>query len=193
MEHERCAIVLVHGNGSSRSALLDEARSLRALGFSVLPITVRAHGDSEGHRNDFGWSAREDVATAVRYLESHRPASLAGGRTIVVMGISLGAAASVFAAPALGARVRGYVLVGPYADLHLATSRRTERYLARRNAARAEQEAIAALWERGLTVLPMSASDIAAWRTIGRQVHERVASQIADPSIISRAAAFGEQ
>lgn len=129
VEHERGAIVLVHGNGSSRSALLDEARSLRALGFSVLPITVRAHGDSEGHRNDFGWSAREDVATAARYLESHRPASLAGGRTIVVMGISLGAAASVFAAPALGARVRGYVLVGPYADLHLATSRRTERYL----------------------------------------------------------------
>jgi len=89
--------------------------------------------------------------------------------------------------------VRGYVLVGPYADLHLATSRRTERYLARRNAARAEQEAIAALRERGLTVVPMSASDIAAWRTIGRQLRERVASQIADPSIISRAAAFGEQ
>jgi TRAP-type transport system periplasmic protein len=65
--------------------------------------------------------------------------------------------------------------------------------LARRNAARAEQEAIAALRERGLTVVPMSASDIAAWRTIGRQVRERVASQIADPSLISRAAAFGEQ
>lgn len=65
--------------------------------------------------------------------------------------------------------------------------------LARRNAARAEQESITALRGRGLTVVPMSASDIAAWRTVGRQVRERVASQIADPALIARAAAFGEQ
>ena len=65
--------------------------------------------------------------------------------------------------------------------------------LARRNAARAEQEAITALRNRGLTVVPMSASDVTAWRTVGRQVRERVASQIADPALIARAAAFGEQ
>lgn len=65
--------------------------------------------------------------------------------------------------------------------------------LARRNAIRSEQESIAALRERGMTVVPMSASDVSAWRAVGRQVRERVASQIADPALIARAAAFGEQ
>lgn len=65
--------------------------------------------------------------------------------------------------------------------------------LARRNAARAEQEAITALRGRGLTVVAMSASDIAEWRRVGREVRTRVASQIADPALIARAAAFGEQ
>ncbi len=65
--------------------------------------------------------------------------------------------------------------------------------LARRNAARAEQEAITALRSRGLTVVPMSASDVAEWRRVGREVRTRVASQIADPALIARAAAFGEQ
>lgn len=123
--HEaRGAVVLVHGNGSSRSALVEEARALHGLGRTVLPISVRAHGDSEGLRNDFGWSARHDVEAAVGFLEGR---GVEG--PIVVLGVSLGSAAALFAAPTLGHRVAGYVLVGPYADLHLATSRRTERYL----------------------------------------------------------------
>lgn len=65
--------------------------------------------------------------------------------------------------------------------------------LARRNGARAEREAIAALTARGLRVVPMSAEDVAAWRSVGREVRTRVASRIADPALIARAAAFGEQ
>jgi alpha-beta hydrolase superfamily lysophospholipase len=109
----RAAVVLVHGNGSNRSALLEAARSLRARGHAVLPITVRAHGDSQGTRNDLGWSARRDVAAAVRLLERHLDETEHPGTPIVVLGISLGAAASVFAAAELGDRVSGYVLVGP--------------------------------------------------------------------------------
>lgn len=119
----RGAVVLVHGNGSSRSALVDEARALRARGWTVLPITVRAHGDSEGRRNDFGYGARHDVEAAVGFLEARTDGP------IVVLGVSLGSAAALFAAPALARRVSAYVLVGPYASLELATARRTERYL----------------------------------------------------------------
>jgi len=157
----RGAIVLVHGNGSSRTRLLDEARSLRALGWTVLPITVRAHGDSEGRRNDFGWSARHDVEAAVSYLE---------GRTegpIVVLGISLGAAAGLFAAPELQHRVAGYVLVGPYASLELATVRRTERYLP----PLVDDVAFGALFVGGRLVLP-ELDDIAPFQSAARMPHD---------------------
>lgn len=65
--------------------------------------------------------------------------------------------------------------------------------LARRNAARAEQESITAMRSRGMTVITASASDVAEWRRIGRQLRERVASQIASPELVARAAAFGEE
>lgn len=125
----RAALVLVHGNGSDRSHLVEAARDLREGGHLVLPITVRAHGDSEGQRNDFGLGARHDVEAAVAFLEAHLAVRGQEHTPIVVVGVSLGAAAALFAAPSLGERVAGYVLVGPYADLQRATSRRTERYL----------------------------------------------------------------
>jgi pimeloyl-ACP methyl ester carboxylesterase len=121
---ERASIVLVHGNGASRRVMLDEARALGGLGCTTLAISVRAHGDSEGESNDIGWSARHDVAAAVRYLEARE-----SGRPVVVLGSSLGAAATIFAAGEVGDDVDGYVLVAPYADLRLAVRRRTERYL----------------------------------------------------------------
>lgn len=153
----RGAIVLVHGNGSCRSQLVQEARSLRALGWTVLPLTVRAHGDSEGRRNDFGWSARHDVEAAVTFLEDRTDAP------IVVLGISLGAAAALFAAPTLEHRVAAYVLVGPYASLELATVRRTERYLP----PLVDDLAFGALYVGGRLVLP-ELDDIAPFRSAAR-------------------------
>ncbi|UJR84016.1 TRAP transporter substrate-binding protein DctP [Sandaracinus amylolyticus] len=65
--------------------------------------------------------------------------------------------------------------------------------LARRNASRAEQESIQAMVGRGMQITRATPADVAAWRAIGRQVRDRVASRIADPALVARAAAFGEQ
>ncbi|MCA9574419.1 MAG: alpha/beta hydrolase [Sandaracinaceae bacterium] len=120
----RASAVLVHGNGSCRTQLEGDARQLLALGVNVLAITLRAHGDSEGERNNLGLDARRDVIAAVAHLRAREP-----GVPVVVYGKSLGAAAAVFAGAELQRRVAGYVLVAPFATLRLAVARRTERYL----------------------------------------------------------------
>jgi pimeloyl-ACP methyl ester carboxylesterase len=118
------SVLLLHGNSCNRSQSLPAAEVFARAGCSVLMISFRAHGDSGGNYNDIGWSARRDVLAAVDWLEQRRP-----GKPIIVRGLSLGAAAAVFAAKELGTRVRGYILECPYQDLKTAVRNRTELWL----------------------------------------------------------------
>ena len=118
------SVVLLHGNGESRRASLPLAKLLTDERCTVLMLSLRAHGDSSGEHHDIGYSARHDVVAAVEYLERRRPS-----RPIIIQGVSLGAAAAIFAAPELGARVRAYVLESPYRDLRTAVRNRTAAYL----------------------------------------------------------------
>jgi pimeloyl-ACP methyl ester carboxylesterase len=118
------SVVLLHGNGGHRGHNLSRAELLVGAGCTVLPVTLRAHGDSSGDANDIGYSARLDVVAAVEYLERRRP-----GRPILVLGSSMGAAAATFASADLGRRVGGYFLEAPYLDLKSAVRNRTSDYL----------------------------------------------------------------
>jgi alpha-beta hydrolase superfamily lysophospholipase len=120
------SVVLLHGLGECRSASLPLAQFLTQQQCSVLMLSLRAHGDSSAEYNDIGYGARHDVVAAVEYLERRRP-----GRPIIMQGVSLGAAAAIFAAPELGTRVRAYILEAPYRDLRTAVRNRTEAYLPR--------------------------------------------------------------
>jgi uncharacterized protein len=118
------SVIVLHGNGQSRSVSLPMTKMFLKEGCSVLTLSLRAHGDSSGERHDIGYSARHDVVAAVEFLERRRP-----GRPIIIQGTSLGAAAAIFAAPELGTRVSGYILEEPYRDLRTAVRNRTEVYL----------------------------------------------------------------
>jgi fermentation-respiration switch protein FrsA (DUF1100 family) len=87
-------------------------------------ISLRAHGDSSGERNDVGFSARFDVAAAVRWLVTKD-----ADRAILIHGESLGSSAAIFAAAQMPRQVRGYVLECPYRDLYTAVRNRTDHYL----------------------------------------------------------------
>jgi pimeloyl-ACP methyl ester carboxylesterase len=111
---DRPSVVLLHGNGSCRMgpAMVSRAELLAAQGCTVLMVSLRAHGDSTGEFNDFGFSARHDLVAAVDFLERLRP-----GRPIIIQGLSMGSAAATFAAGELAHRVQGYILECPYQDL----------------------------------------------------------------------------
>ena len=103
------AVVLVHGKSVNRwiefgGGFLKLAAALHARGFTVLMIDLRAHGESEGQRAGFGLRERRDVEGAIDWLkrQGYAPGSVG------VLGVSVGAAASIGAAaddPDVGALV----------------------------------------------------------------------------------------
>lgn len=121
---DRPSVLLLHGNRGCRRDCLPAAEFFASRGSSVLLVSLRAHGDSSGDFNDFGFSAKRDVVAAVDFLEKERP-----GLPILIQGTSLGAAAAIFASGELGKRVHGYLLESPYRDLHQAVRNRLEHYL----------------------------------------------------------------
>ncbi len=115
------SVLVLHGHKGQRRNSLIRAKVLTAQGCAVLMITLRAHGDSTSHFDDIGFGARHDVIAAVEFLEARRP-----GRPVIIDGISMGAAAAVFAARDLAHRVKGYILESPYQDLKTAVWNRVD-------------------------------------------------------------------
>jgi alpha-beta hydrolase superfamily lysophospholipase len=111
--------VLLHSYRSRRIESMPTAEILVGEGYSVLAVTQRAHGDSEGDYTDVGYSARHDVVVAVEWLEARRP-----GKPILVQGTSMGAAAAIYAAKDLQTRVSGYIFECPFDDIRSAVRNR---------------------------------------------------------------------
>jgi fermentation-respiration switch protein FrsA (DUF1100 family) len=65
----RAAVVLLHGSGSTRSNVLEQAAVLAGGGFGVLMVDARGHGESGGRAMDFGWHGDGDIAAATAWLE----------------------------------------------------------------------------------------------------------------------------
>jgi dienelactone hydrolase len=81
------AVVLLHGAGSTRTAVLGQAAVLARHGYGGLLVDTRGHGLSGGHAMDFGWWGDRDIAAAVSFLTQQpgvRPSKIA------VVGESMG-------------------------------------------------------------------------------------------------------
>lgn len=63
--------------------------------------------------------------------------------------------------------------------------------LARRNLRRDEVQALQALSQRNIRLVPVNAQQRAEWLRIGQQVRQRLAGQVAEQSLIDRVAQFG--
>ncbi len=91
------AVVLLHGAGSTRSDVLDQAVVLARSGYGVLMIDARGHGDSSGAAMDFGWYGDLDIAAGTEFLLTR---SDVDPRQIALVGMSMGGEEAIGAAPA---------------------------------------------------------------------------------------------
>jgi dienelactone hydrolase len=81
------AVALLHGAGSTRSDVLDQAAVLARHGYGVLLLDARGHGESAGRGMDFGWYGTADVSGAVDFLT--RQSDVSPDR-VGLVGLSMG-------------------------------------------------------------------------------------------------------
>lgn len=89
------AVVLLHGAGSTRFAVLEHAAVLAEHGYGVLLFDARGHGESAGRAMDFGWYGESDTIGAVDFMTQQRDVS--SGR-IGLLGLSMGGEQAIGAA-----------------------------------------------------------------------------------------------
>jgi pimeloyl-ACP methyl ester carboxylesterase len=99
------AVVLLHGAGSTRSDVLDQAEVLARNDYGVLMIDARGHGESGGTAMDFGWYGDLDIGAGTDYLLGRDDV---GTGRIGVVGMSMGGEEAIGAAatdPSIAAAV----------------------------------------------------------------------------------------
>lgn len=108
---ERCAVI-VHGYADAKVGGIAWAPTFRAMGYNVLAVDLRAHGESEGTQTTAGYFERHDLSRVIDQLRAERPAAT---RKMVLFGVSLGAAV-VGAAAAMRDDISAVIMDCPYSD-----------------------------------------------------------------------------
>ncbi|MBL8065574.1 MAG: alpha/beta fold hydrolase [Chthonomonadaceae bacterium] len=108
-------LVCLHGFLANKSEFAPYADRLVRLGCSVLFVDFRCHGGSQRSKCTFGTEEAKDVRAAVAYSRQRAP-----GARIVLMGSSMGGAASVRAMADDPDLADALIADGPYANLDVA-------------------------------------------------------------------------
>lgn len=88
-------VVLLHGAGSTRTAVLDQAAVLARAGYGVLLLDARGHGESGGTGMDFGWWGESDLRGAVDAVLAQPDVTL---DRVGLVGLSMGGEEAIGAA-----------------------------------------------------------------------------------------------
>jgi pimeloyl-ACP methyl ester carboxylesterase len=119
---DRC-VVLIHGYADAKVGAIAWAPVWHQLGFHILAIDLRAHGESGGRYCTGGIFEREDVNQVIDQLLINRPNHT---RRLTLFGASFGAAVAV-ATAAMRDDIRAVALDSPYVDFPRAAMRQMDR------------------------------------------------------------------
>ena len=118
----RGAVLLLHGVGASRAAMLGRAAFLHDAGFAVLLPDFRAHGASAGGHTTWGVLESRDAAAALAVLRTQ-----SCGERVGIIGVSMGGAAALLGDGPLA--VDALVLESVYPTIREATADRLAAWL----------------------------------------------------------------
>jgi uncharacterized protein len=116
------SIIMVHGFGQNKGAMLGRAATLLDAGFNVALIDLRARGESGGDRADMGPGAAQDVLAAADAL---RASGRHAGVPLAAYGFSHGARAVLFAAVQTPQRFAAIIAEAPPFSLREGLRRQT--------------------------------------------------------------------
>ena len=105
-------VILFHGHGSCKSALIRESEAFYKLGYNILMVDFRAHGNSEGNVCTIGMEEAKDVKAAYDYIQ-HK-----GEKNIILYGISLGASTELHAIAQYHLKPAKLILEMPFGSLY---------------------------------------------------------------------------
>ena len=113
----RCAI-LIHGYADAKVGAIAWASLFHQLGWNILAIDLRAHGESDGRYCTGGFFERDDLTQVIDELLASRPGET---RQLVLFGISLGAAVAA-AVAATRKDIAAVILDSPFTDYRRAVT-----------------------------------------------------------------------
>ncbi|MGD1277016.1 MAG: alpha/beta fold hydrolase [Tepidisphaeraceae bacterium] len=120
----RCVVIL-HGYADAKVGGIAWAPLWRDLGFHILALDLRAHGESGGTCCSAGFWERHDLIQVINQLKADRPEQT---RQLVLFGVSLGAAVAAAAAALADApKIHAVILESPYADFAHAAAEHGQR------------------------------------------------------------------
>lgn len=119
----REAFVLAHGLFRDRKEVLERACQLNRQGHGALLFDFRSHGNSETSTVSMGYHERLDVVGAVDWLVA------SGVQRVVVLGVSMGAVATLEASGELDSRVVALIADSPFLSLNETVSRHVDLWL----------------------------------------------------------------
>lgn len=102
--------IIIHGYADAKVGGIAWAPLWRDLGFNVLAIDLRGHGESGGTFTSAGYYERDDLCQVIDQLQTSREGQ---ARQIVLFGVSLGAAVAAGVA-AMREDIAAVVLESPY-------------------------------------------------------------------------------
>ena len=115
-------VVALHGYGDAKVGAIAWAPTFHSLGYGVLAIDLRAHGESSGVHSTAGFWERHDVGDVINQFRAVRPAET---QSVILFGVSLGAAVAAAAAVQRD-DIDAVILESPYADYRSAIAAHAE-------------------------------------------------------------------